>query len=231
MALDEPCEPWEIDGMCCPDWIPADADPPEDEVELAAFTARLAAQVVAVRWASTVLWKRSQRKYGVCDSIVRICPPCCHCLPCVCGPKSILPISPELPIIEIASITDVCSNTVIDPMRYKIVDNHSVGLVDLTCGWSVGLSCELEIEFSAGWVPDIEALMAGSELACEFTKHCLGLECRSTLFLKLAGVHKRGRRNIILTGLPLVDAFLIETNESGAAGMMDPSDAQPYSLA
>lgn len=231
MALDEPCEPWEITGLCCPGWIAEGTTPPTDPDLLALFEARLAAQEQATRWASSVLWRRSGRKVGVCDYVLRICPPCCYCSPCVCGPKSILNISPELPIVAIDSITDVCSDTIIDPARYGIVNDHGVGLIDETCGWLVGYNCELEIEFSAGWEPDIEALMAGSELACEFVKHCLGEECRTKEFLKLTGAHKRGTRQVILTGLPLVDSWLIEVNRVGSAGMMDPSDAMPYSLA
>lgn len=239
MALDEPCEPWPISASCCSTWVSADDAPAEDDDGFAAFTARLAAQERAQRWATAVLWKRSGRKYGVCESTVRVCPPYCRCTPCACGPRAVLPISRELPIVAISSVTNVCSGQVIDPDRYGVIDSHSVGLIDHSCSWLLGQSddvssaiwpCDLEVVFTAGWEPDVEAVEAMSELACEYAKHCLGEQCRSTDFLKLTGTHKRGKRSIILTGLPLVDHFLIEANSVGSTGMMDPSDAFPYSV-
>lgn len=229
MPIDEVCEPWDFEASCCTGWIAEDAEPPEDDEELAAFEERLAIQERAVRWATAVLWKRSGRRYGVCTSTVRICPPFCNCDPCRCGPGSALTLS-TLPVVAINQITDVCTNTVIDPDRYAIVGDHGVGLIDNTCSWLVGVACELEIEFEVGWEPDIEATEAMSELACEYVKHCLGQPCRSDAFLKLAGNIRYGNRNVILTGLPLVDHFLAQHVRQGTTGMIGLDDAHVYSV-
>lgn len=236
MALDEPCEPWPLSPSCCASWVLAEDSPAEEDEGFAAFQARLVAQERAQRWATAVLWKRSGRKFGVCASTLRVCPDQCRCLPCKCGPRALLMVSPNLPIVNVDSITNVCSGTVIDPERYAVIDDHAIGLIDRSCGWTfasndegVGFDCELEVVFTAGWEPDVEAIEAMSELACEYTKHCLGEDCRSEAFLKLAGIHKRGKRNVVLTGLPFVDHFLINQNEVGPSAMMDPSDAFGYS--
>lgn len=235
MAIDQPCEPWDIDFTCCPTWIPQDT--PVVEPDTDGVAARLAAQAFALSWASTFLWKRSGRRFGVCSRTVRICPPSCYCFDiCKCGPRSVLALSLDAPIVAVQSVTNVCSNTVIDSSRYRIVNGSSLGLVDMSCGWLVGVDCELEIVFTAGWTPDEEATLAASELACAFVKKCLDTECRSDSFLSLAaGFHKvgsqrGGRRTIVLTGIPLVDQWLIEVGSAGATGMLDPSNPLPYVL-
>lgn len=236
--IDEPCDVWPIEASCCSDWVDAqDApNPPDDEDEeamaaydaaLAAFNANQTLQERAVRWATTMLWKRSRRKLGVCTSTVSVCPPSCYCTPCTCGPRHILPLSASRPVVSICSITNTCSDLLIAAERYAIVDGSGVGLVDGTCGWTSGspFDCGLSIVFTHGWEPDIEASMAMTQLACEYAKWCRGENCKSEKFLKLAGSHKQGKRNVILTGLPLVDHFLIEASSSGSSGMMDPSMA------
>jgi hypothetical protein len=226
MAVDEVCEPWEIDFTCCDCWLPDDTTVPDPDPD--GIAAQLAAQVRAVRWASNFLWKRSGRKVGVCESTVRICPPSCYCSPCTCGPHGLLTIS-TAPIVSIESITELCGNTVIAEDRYTVIDGHSIGLVDNTCGWQVGMGCELEIVLTAGWEPDVEAIQAASELACEYLRYCTGRKCRSEQFMSLAaGHHQLGKRHVILTGIPLVDHWLIEMNSNSPAGMFDPSEAMAY---
>src|SRR5258706_10622048 len=155
----------------------------------------------------------------------------CGMSPCICGPQSLLHITHSRPIADITSITDVCSGDIIDPARFAIVDENYIGLVDHTCSWSPGVMCELEIVYSHGWEPDIEAQMAAGELACEFVKYCMGEQCRSDKFLSLAaGQMKRGRRQIVLTGLPLVDHWLIQANSVGSSGILDTTDYVAYSV-
>lgn len=230
MAIDQPCDPWELDFTCCPGWLPDDTVVPDPDT--GGVAARLAAQEFAVAWASTFLWKRSRRRFGVCTQTVRICPPTCWCIDiCKCGPRSILTLTDDRPIVEITSITNVCTDVIIDPSRYRVVNGSGVGLVDNSCGWLVGMDCELEITFSAGWVPDVEATTAAAELACAFVKKCTDVDCDSSKFLSLAaGFHRQGKRNTVLTGIPLVDQWLIEVRASGSSGIFDPSDPQSYVL-
>lgn len=228
---DEPCLPWAIDASCCEGWLPSDTVVPvPDSGEIAA---QLLAQTRAVRWASTFLWHRSRRRFGVCTVTARSCPQFCMCNPCVCGPTDLVLLSLDQPVNSITSVTDVCSNIVIDPSRYAIVNGTSVGLTDRSlCGWQPSaLGCELEIVYTVGTEPDIEALIAGGELACEFYRYCAGLKCKSDKFMSLAaGSHQRGKRTTILTGIPLVDQWLLHVNSSGYSGMMDPSDDYAYVL-
>ncbi len=233
MADNEPCVPWDINTMCCPNWLPADTTVPEDDVS--GIQARLDAQAFAVTWASTFLWRRSRRRFGICESTLFVCPPRCYCTPCACGPQHIIELSPDAPVTEIAEIRDVCSDTIIPSDRYKIINGRSVGLVDRTCSWWIAgapFDCQLSIQFSVGYVPDAEALIAGGALACAFLDACLQTNCKQGDFLKLAaGFSKRGKRQLVLTGIPLVDQWLIEVNSAGTSGMLDPSDILPYSLA
>lgn len=230
-GADEPCVDWDFEQLCCDIWLDCDTVVPDPDPNNVA--GQLRAQAYAKRWVSAFLWKRSRRRIGLCTNTVRICPPYCMCAPCACGPAHVLPLSMDSDIVSIVSITNVCSGEVIDPSRYRVVNGSGVGLVDGSCSWMVGasLACELEIVYTYGVEPDIEALSAAADLACAFVKSCLKVSCRSDQFLTLkAGFQKIGRRQVVLTGVPLVDQWLLEVRGSSPAGMLDPSDLAPYTV-
>lgn len=231
-VTDMPCEPWPVDMACTQVLWYAEDDVVPGGVDLAA---QLELQDKAVLWASAMLWKRTRRRFGVCTLTRRVCPPRCECVSvCSCGPQSLLLNVSELPITSITSITDVCSGAVVDPARYGIINENSIGIVDGgSCVWSAG-GCDVDIVFTDGYTPDVEAVAAVSELTAEYLNYCRGTACRKGSYFDLSGGSVRrgrgGRRDVMLFGLPLVDRFILDATASSPSGMLDAARATAFAV-
>lgn len=234
---DNTCLPWPFDPTCCDgiEWFTTEPVlPPDPTPEQLADHATWVSQQSAIVWATNVLWKRTGRRIGVCRYTVRICPPCgCFCYPCGCGPKARLDISPELPLVEVVSVTRTCNDTVVPVEAYDIIDSRWIALNEHACTWGTWYDCPLDVVFDAGWTPDPEAVLAMSTLACERYKQCAGMKCRLPEDTMLGEIRRGGsgnRRNITLFGIPVVDHFLIDSRSTSPAGMFDPSESHPYAV-
>lgn len=241
-----PCDGWDPDTSCCPDW---DTYTPE-------------LQQSAIDYATFVLWAATGRRFGLCTKTVRPCTgTTCNqagiygfywsegaWLPyilnglwrnytCGCVCSATCQVYLPGPVNSIISVT--VDGETVDPASYRVdnaqwlVRTHNESIEDC---WPSMQDFNMDppaadtfvVSYLRGLaVPPVLQKAAG-ELACEWAKSCLGLPCRlpsrvtsisrQGISVSLVNVDELLRNG--LTGLESVDQIIHSVNPFGLASSM-----------
>lgn len=168
--------------------------------------------------ATNLLFKRSCFRWpGLCTRTVQPC--ICSDAVCVCGKREhAIELTSDYPIHSIEEVrTDEDGDgtlTVLDSAAYRLDESSRLVRIDGN-PWPICWRT-MEVDFTTGKEPPIEAQMAAAELACSLLKACKGEKC--DLPAHVRSVSRRGVEYDVwdvvallqagMTGLPLVDHFL-----------------------